>query len=92
MQGIVKFFNPEGHYGFVNLLDESGECVAEFFFHGIDVIGDLPEKGDTVNFLLDDPPSRAKRRDLIAVDVQRIANADAHHLPAEAAEKGAAVA
>jgi cold shock CspA family protein len=76
MQGQVKFFNREGNYGFVNLTEESGECVAEYFFHGVDVISDLPEKGDTVNFLLDDPPSRARRRDLIAVEVEKIAGSN----------------
>lgn len=73
MQGRVKFFDRWGSYGFVQLEDDAGVCVAEYFFHGFNVIGDLPEKGDTVNFLLDDPPNRARRRELIAVQVQKVA-------------------
>jgi cold shock CspA family protein len=77
MQGRVKFFNPVGHYGFLFLQDEAGETVSDdFFFHGVDVIGDLPEKGDMVNFILDDPPNRARRRELIAVEVQKIAESN----------------
>ena len=76
MEGQVKFFNLEGNYGFVILTDESGECVGEYFFSGNDVIGDFPQQGDTVSFILDDPPSRARRRELIAVEVEKIADSN----------------
>ena len=72
MQGRVKFFNSKANYGFLSLHDEAGECVAEFFFHGANVIGDPPTKGDMVNFILDDPPSRTCRRELIAINVEKI--------------------
>jgi cold shock CspA family protein len=72
MQGRVKFFNSQANYGFVCLHDEAGECVAEFFFHGINVIGEFPQKGDMVDFLLDDPPPRARQREPIAVKVQKV--------------------
>src|ERR1700739_2225307 len=74
MEGRVKFFNEKARYGFVCLYDESGECVGEFFFHASDVTGDFPQQGDTVSFILDDPPSRARRRELIAVEVEKIAD------------------
>ena len=73
MQGQVKFFNVARHFGFINLTDESGELIfAEYFFSGNDVIGDFPQRGDTVEFIVEDPPSRARRRDLIAVEVQKV--------------------
>lgn len=75
MEGVVKFFSRGEHFGFIQLVDESGELVyAEYFFSGNDVIGDVPKRGDTVSFLIEDPPSRAHRRSLIAVEVERVAN------------------
>ena len=72
MEGVVKFFDAKHHYGFLYLTDESGDVVSEHFFSGNDVIGEFPAKGDRVNFLLDDPPSRAQRRDLIATGVEKV--------------------
>lgn len=70
LQGTVKFFDVGRNYGFLRLLD-GDTVVGEYFFSGNDVTGDLPERGDLVTFLLDDPPSRAHRRELIAVEVEK---------------------
>jgi cold shock CspA family protein len=88
MQGIVMFFNREGHYGFLFLQDDAGEIVSDdFFFHGVDVIGELPEKGDTVSFILDDPPSRARRRELIAIQVEKVTDSNTVTFPLAVFEK-----
>jgi cold shock CspA family protein len=55
MEGIVKFFNPQKHFGFIQIEDEPGNVVGEFFFHGHQVIGDKPRKGDLVEFWIVDP-------------------------------------
>ena len=87
MEGQVKFFDHKRHFGFLRLLDESGDVVSEHFFSGNDCIDGLPAKGDRVQFLLDDPPSRARRRELIAVEVARIADSDTVALAREDLEK-----
>ena len=77
MQGQVKFFDIKRHFGFICLTDESAQVVfAEYFFSGNDVIGDFPQRGDLVNFIIEDPPSRAHKRNLIAVEVERIARGE----------------
>ena len=75
MEGVVKFFDQDNYYGFLRLLD-GDTIVGEYFFSGNDVIGDRPAKGDRVQFLLDDPPSRAQRRELIAVNVEKITRSE----------------
>ena len=62
VQGRVKFFNAEKHFGFV--ANEGGS----WFFHGRDVCGDEPRAGDTVEFWLDDDQRDASR--LRAVEVK----------------------
>jgi hypothetical protein len=66
------------------------DVIAEYFFSGNDVKGDLPEKDDLVDFLLDDPPSRAQRRELIAVKVQKKTASTTVGLASEDLEKPSA--
>ena len=77
MQGTVKFFEAKRHFGFIELTDESGELVyGEYFFSGNDVIGDVPKRGELVDFIIEDPPSRAHKRNLIAVEVERVTSSN----------------
>jgi CspA family cold shock protein len=62
MQGTIKIFFTEKHFGFIET--EAGD----FFFHGSQVIGEPPQRGDSVDFLLDDGP----RGDLRTKVVRRI--------------------
>ena len=86
MEGRIKFFEQKRHYGFVQLLD-GDDVVSEHFFSGNDCVDGLPAKGDLVDFLLDDPPSRARRRDLIAVQVQKKPAAETVALAPDVFEK-----
>ena len=73
MQGVVKFYNPVGQYGFVLLTD--GDLIhAEYFFHRDATVGPTPRKGDQCEFLADDP--RGGRGALVAVKVKRIGYPD----------------
>jgi cold shock CspA family protein len=56
VQGRVKFFNAEKHFGFVT--NEGGT----WFLHGRDILGDEPRAGDTVEFWLDDDRQRPELR------------------------------
>ncbi len=63
MQGTCKFCDANRHYGFV--MNEGGE----WFFHGANVNGQLPRKGDAVTFWLD---YSERRGNVVAVEVQRL--------------------
>ena len=63
MQGRVKAWVPQYHYGFIQI-----DGGMEFFFHGTAVDRDFRIRTrDEVEFLLDDDP---RGRGLIAVDVR----------------------
>ena len=62
MLGTVKFFKASEHWGIV--FNEGGE----WFFHGSNLIGEVPQAGEEVEFWLADG-TRDNR--LAAVEVQR---------------------
>ena len=50
MQGIVKWFSPERHYGFI-----IGEDKKDYFFHSSEVQGDGKIfEGDEVEFIAEE--------------------------------------
>jgi len=61
MLGTVKFFLATQSYGFIAI-----EGGLDFFFHGAQVVGEVPKAGDQVSFWLSDD-SRGR---LEAVEVQ----------------------
>ena len=66
MQGTVKFFRPAPQfYGFISI-----EGSLDFFFHGAQVVGEIPKAGDEVSFWLEDDPRDDGR--LAAVEVRKI--------------------
>ena len=61
MIGRVKFFSHEKQFGFITT--EGGD----FFFHGNNVIGEVPVARDIVDFWLTDDP---RRTGVVATEVQ----------------------
>jgi cold shock CspA family protein len=68
MQGRVKFFLPEGHYGFIEILDGVAS-VGEWYFHDSELIAGPVKNRDEVEFFLDDSRFRPG---LVAVEVCRL--------------------
>ena len=69
MEGVVKFFNPDRHYGIVQLRDENNALVMELFFHGTALKGPVNSR-DSVTCFIDDDPRR--QGVWVAVDVERV--------------------
>lgn len=67
MMGKVKFFDVERRFGFVQ--NEGGE----WFFHEDQVVGELPNRADEVEFWLDD---NLRRGGLVAAEVRVIKNGE----------------
>lgn len=61
MIGTVKFFNHDKQFGFI--ATEGGD----YFFHGNNVIGEMPVARDIVEFWLTDDP---RRTGVVATEVR----------------------
>jgi cold shock CspA family protein len=68
MIGVVKFFLPRLHYGFITISDGAG-FERDYFFHGSECFGTPPQKGDTVEFWITDAPKGSKGGKLMAGEV-----------------------
>jgi cold shock CspA family protein len=67
MTGTVKFYAFEKCFGFIAI-----EGGLDFFFHGTSMLGDgIPQKGDEVEFWLEDDPRDAAKLRAVEVQVTR---------------------